>query len=191
MEVRDLPIKDLKFSDYNPREITEHDFASLKRSIQEFGFVEPVVVNKDLEIIGGHMRVKAASELGMEVVPCMVVDLPPEKAKLLNLALNRISGRWDTDKLGQLITELTIAGANVDLSGFEGWELSYYNLGPDKETENVPNIEGVEPEKSTILIFVFNNEEDANKCSAFFSEGKQVKTIAGQKLLDFINNCGR
>lgn len=136
METKDIPITDLKLAVYNPREITEHDFEALKKSITEFGFVEPVVVNKDMEIIGGHMRVKAAEALGMKQVPCVMVDLVPEKARLLNLALNRISGRWDVQKLGELIIDLSTKGVDLDLSGFEGWELEYYNLGPNNLTED-------------------------------------------------------
>lgn len=187
MEVQEIKVSELKPSAYNPREITEKDFSSLKKSIQEFGFVEPVVINKEKGIIGGHMRVKAAQELSMETIPCVTVDLPPEREKLLNLALNRISGRWNTQKLGELIVDLSTKKVDLDLSGFEGWEIEYYNLGPDELDKEALKIEGAEPSKSSVVIFVFDNEKEANKCSAYFNDGKPVKTLAGKKLLELIS----
>ena len=85
MQVEEVEISKLKFADYNPREITDHDFEALKNAIKEFGIVDPVIVNKDNTIIGGHMRVRVAQELGIEKVPVSYVDLPEDRAKLLNL----------------------------------------------------------------------------------------------------------
>ena len=82
-----IPISELKPAPYNPREISRHDFEALKGSIQEFGFVDPVIVNKDNSIIGGHQRVDAAKELGIDAVPVVFVDVAGEQAKILNLAL--------------------------------------------------------------------------------------------------------
>lgn len=190
MDIFNIPTKELKAAIYNPREISEHDFESLKKSIKEFGLVEPIVVNKDKEIIGGHMRVKAAESLGITEVPCIMVDLTPEKAKLLNLALNRISGKWDVQKLGELIVDLNTQGVDLSLSGFEGWEINYYNVGPDEKKDNIApkkNGEGTEaPAGKSVVVFVFDNEEEANKCSAYFNDGIPSKTLNGTKLLDLI-----
>jgi hypothetical protein len=131
LETTDKKIADLIESEYNPREITEIEFKKLQDSIQEFGFVEPVIVNKKNQIIGGHMRVRAAKVLGLTTVPCVTVDVEGDRAKVLNLALNRISGRWDTQKLGELITNLSSSNFDIKLSGFEDWELEHYNLGPN------------------------------------------------------------
>lgn len=119
-----VPITELKPAEYNPREMSRHDFEALKRSLSEFGFVDPVIVNKDNSIIGGHQRVKAAIELGIEKVPVVYVDLSPEKAKVLNLALNRIHGDWDKEKLKALLSELDNLSVDLTLTGFNFEELS-------------------------------------------------------------------
>jgi ParB-like chromosome segregation protein Spo0J len=190
MKVENISIKDLNFAEYNPREITDKSFEDLKKSIEQFGFVEPVVVNKNnMEIIGGHMRVRAAKDLGIEEVPVVFVELDEKESKLLNLALNRIQGRWAADKLSELITELrAVEGADLSLSGFEDWELDYYNVGMDSPNLEIDpsDIIGKQPGESYVLLFTFEKEEDAIKASAFFNEGKYIKSNDGQKLLDLI-----
>ena len=123
METIKVPIKELKANDKNPRKITKVELNKLVRSIQEFGFVEPVIVNKNKDrynvIIGGHQRLKAANKLGMKDVPCIYVDLEESKEHLLNVALNEISGDWDDDKLFQLLKELQEKGADLTLTGFD------------------------------------------------------------------------
>lgn len=119
-----IPIAELKPAPYNPREISRHDFEALKRSIQEFGFVDPVIVNKDNSIIGGHQRVDAARELGIDAVPVVYVEVGDEQAKILNLALNRISGEWDKEKLKNLFSELSSLSLDLGLTGFTSEEVS-------------------------------------------------------------------
>jgi len=190
MKIENVKADELKFAKYNPREITDKSFDDLKNSIRKFGFVEPVVVNsKNNEIIGGHMRVRAAKDMGMEEVPVKFVDLTEKEAKVLNLALNRIQGRWDADKLSKLITELeTVEGVELELSGFEDWELDYYNVGPTELEEDLDldNLTGVQPNESYILSFVFDNEDDAKSASTFFNDGKYIKNMDGKKLLELV-----
>ena len=117
MQTQMLNVVDLHPAAYNPRKISDWEMRKLMRSIEGFGFVEPVVVNKDMTIIGGHQRVEAAKNLGMEQVPCVLVDLPKNKEKALNLALNRIGGEWDEAMLKVLLTELD--EAERMMSGFD------------------------------------------------------------------------
>jgi len=124
MKINNVSISELKPSSYNPREISRHDLEALKKSISEFGLVDPIVVNKDNTIIGGHQRVIAAKSLGMEIVPVVYVDLSEEKAKILNLALNRISGDWNKDKLKELLSELNNLSLDLTLTGFTSEEVS-------------------------------------------------------------------
>ncbi len=186
MEIINKDPNKLSFADYNPREITANDFEALKKSLQEFGFVEPVVVNKNDEIIGGHMRVRAARDLGMKEVPCVYVDLKADKAKLLNLALNRISGRWDTGKLEEMISGMKLEGIDLKLSGFENWEVDFYNQGGEDKPE-FPDIQGEQPGEATLLIFTFKDEEDARRCAEHINDGKFIKTIDGAKLLKLVS----
>ena len=121
MEIQLLNINDLiEFPD-NPRKISLKDMEDLVADLREFGFVEPIVVNSDMTIIGGHQRVEAAKKLGMTQVPAFMVDLMPDKAKVLNIALNKIQGEWDYSKLQYVLTELSVDSQK--LAGFSGKEL--------------------------------------------------------------------
>ena len=102
-------ISDVQPADYNPRNITSESLAGLKQSLTEFGFVEPLVVNtRTGNLVGGHQRLKAATELGMQVVPVVEIDLPEEKEKALNITLNntKISGYF-TDGLQDILSDLS------------------------------------------------------------------------------------
>ena len=92
-------IDDLKYAEYNPRQLSKDQFKHLKDSLDRFGFVDPVIVNKNPDreniIIGGHQRVKVAKKLGMLDVPCIELDLSYDKEKELNVRLNKNTGDWD------------------------------------------------------------------------------------------------
>jgi len=109
----------------NPRIMSSQELEKLKRSISEFGFVEPVVARKaDNTILGGHQRWEAAKRLGLKTVPVVYVDVSPDQAKLLNLALNRITGEWDLPQLGHLLEELKgLPDLDETLSGFDEKEM--------------------------------------------------------------------
>jgi hypothetical protein len=136
LKIELLPIEKLASmaSPYNPRTINEHDFKALCRSIEAFGVVEPVVCNKRSgNIVGGHQRVKAGLEVGEDTMPVWWVDLDEGEERLLNLALNRISGQWEDVMLAELLQNLTTAGADIELSGFNNTELELILKGWDGE----------------------------------------------------------
>lgn len=119
LSIEYVPIGQLNPASYNPRRISDTEMAKLKRSIQRWGFVDPTIARRDGTIVGGHQRYEAAKELGFEVVPVVFVDVSDEDAKLLNLALNKISGEWDTMRLASLLSELrTLPTVELELSGF-------------------------------------------------------------------------
>jgi DNA modification methylase len=105
----------------------------LRRSIRTFGLVDPLIVRRaDHTIIGGHARWAAAEGLGMKTVPVVYLDITAEQAKVLNLALNRISGEWDLPKLGQLLADLrALPAIDVSLAGFDPPELEEILAGLD------------------------------------------------------------
>ncbi len=118
--VEQVAIDRLRPDPANPRRITDEELNALERSLREFGFVQPIVARReDGVVIGGHQRLVAARRLGLASVPVIWVDSSPEQARLLGLALNRISGTWDEALLARLLGELQ-AGHDVDLtlSGF-------------------------------------------------------------------------
>jgi DNA modification methylase len=123
MEIRKMLIDKLDLAYYNPRKDLQPgdpEYEKLKRSIQEFDLVEPLVWNERTgRVIGGHQRLKVLQELGYTEVEVSVVDLPEEKEKALNLALNKISGEWDYVKLKDLLEELDTGAFDLELTGFD------------------------------------------------------------------------
>ncbi|TDT71542.1 DNA modification methylase [Hypnocyclicus thermotrophus] len=118
---------DLLPADYNPRKDLkpgDAEYEKLKRSIEQFGYVEPVIWNKATgRVVGGHQRLKVLIDMGITEVECVVIEMSDEKEKALNIALNKISGDWDKDKLAILISDLQGTDFDVSLTGFEPEEL--------------------------------------------------------------------
>src|SRR5690606_5292294 len=103
IEIEHVPIGSLYPDPANPRRIGEAELDALTRSIRAFGLVDPVIARRaDRVVIGGHQRLLAARRVGLATVPVVFVDLGEEQAKLLNVALNKISGEWDETLLAQL-----------------------------------------------------------------------------------------
>ena len=127
MQIIDVPINDLKPSEYNPRDMTEDEKLNIRLSIERFDLVEPIVVNNAPErmniIIGGHQRWLVAKELGRETMPVVyhaIADI--EKEKELNLRLNKNTGHWDWEKLSINFDEEMKFGV-----GFTEIELAKWN----------------------------------------------------------------
>ena len=122
-----LPIEVLRPAAYNPRKklkAGDKEYAKIKNSILEFGYVEPIIVNYDMTVIGGHQRLTVLKDLGYEKVQCVVVDIKDEnKVKALNIALNKITGVWNEELLADLIVDLQTANFNTDFTGFEAPEI--------------------------------------------------------------------
>lgn len=121
LTVRSVPIDDLKGDPANPRHISDTELEALTRSIREFGLVDPVISRaEDHTVIGGHQRLLAARRLGMKTVPVIFLDITKEKAQLLNVALNKISGDFDQELLARLLADLAqTPDLDLTLSGFE------------------------------------------------------------------------
>lgn len=115
-----IPLDQLRPDPANPRRISEEDFDALERSIRQFGFVEPVIARReDATVIGGHQRLLAARRIGLTAVPVIWLDISAEEARLLGLALNKISGSWDDALLARLLVELqSVPDLDLSLSGF-------------------------------------------------------------------------
>lgn len=125
-ELKMLPVSVLKPAKYNPRKKLkpgDKEYEKIKNSIQEFGFADPLVVNADMTIIGGHQRLSVAVELGCTEVPCAVVDVDKTREKALNIALNKITGEWDEKMLADLLTDLKDAEFDLDYTGFDAPEV--------------------------------------------------------------------
>jgi hypothetical protein len=117
-------VKELKQFEQNPRTITKDMFEKLCQSIQDSGFVEPLVIDETNRVLGGHQRLKAAKRLGLLAVPCCIVDLKgdEQKAKLLNLRLNRIQGEFDYEILFKFLSD-DLDPALIERAGFDSDEV--------------------------------------------------------------------
>lgn len=145
MEIRVVPIEQINAAAYNPRvdlQPGDPEYVKLKRSIEEFGYVEPIVWNERTgNMVGGHQRYKImVHELGHTELEVSVVDLDDQQERLLNIALNKVSGRWDDEALARLLADLQMSGADMALTGFEEEELSdlmaEFGTVPDTEIED-------------------------------------------------------
>lgn len=120
-------LKDLIPADYNPRKDLkpgDKEYESLKRSIEQYGIVEPIIWNRATgHIVGGHQRLKVLLNSGETETDCVVVDLDENDEKGLNIALNKISGDWDLEKLDKLIEDLKAVNFDISLTGFSPEEL--------------------------------------------------------------------
>ena len=126
MQITNIPIDKLKPAKYNPRldlQPEDKEYQDIKRSITEFTLVEPLVINKDMTVIGGHQRLKVLKDLQYKEVPCIVVDLDKQKEKMLNISLNKISGDWDRVKIKDLLLELDTGEYDITLTGWGEQEI--------------------------------------------------------------------
>ena len=126
LAIEHISIGDLRPNPFNPRRISDAELEALTRSLREFGLVDPIIARReDRAVVGGHQRLRAARRLGLATVPVVFVDLSPEQAKVLNLALNKISGDWDQELLARLLAELNDAPhVDLSLSGFTDDEVA-------------------------------------------------------------------
>src|SRR5680860_443162 len=125
LTIEEVPLDSLSPDTANPRRISEKDLEALTRSMREFGLVDPLVARRETRVvIGGHQRLLAARKLGLRTVPVVFLDLDEERARLLNVALNKISGECDPELLGRLLAGLAEnPDLDLSLSGFDGKEI--------------------------------------------------------------------
>ena len=166
MKIEKIRINDIKPAEYNPRTISSDELQKLTNSINEFGLVDPIVINlKNNKIIGGHQRYEVLinqhmlngnfygelnlirmGDIGWIFTETDLTIPDEDHEKALNLALNKISGEWDLIKLGEILDELELNEFNIQLTGFdniENTEIEPININTD--TTNT------ETEKETII----------------------------------------
>ena len=126
MEFKKLPIDTLIPAAYNPRKKLkpgDTEFEKIKNSIEMFGYAEPIIINKDLTIIGGHQRVSVLKTLGYAEIECVIIDIDKTKEKALNIALNKISGEWSEELLADLLKDLQASDFDLSFTGFDPPEI--------------------------------------------------------------------
>ena len=138
LDIQKIAVEKLNPAKYNPRKDLkpgDPEYEKLKKSIETFGYVEPVIWNRRTgSIVGGHQRYKILKEQGAIEVECVVVDMDVSGEKALNIALNKVSGDWDLPKLADLIGELDDGMFDVSLTGFDAAEIDdLFSKVHDKE----------------------------------------------------------
>jgi len=99
MKIKKIDINKLQPASYNPRQISTKQYKDLKESIKKFDLVDPIIINKDMTVIGGHQRLKVCKDLKHTEIDCVVLDLTKEEERELNIRLNKSGGEFDLDIL--------------------------------------------------------------------------------------------
>ena len=175
MKVKDYKVKSLKFAEYNPRHITDKQFEQLKKSISKFDTVEPIIVNVHPDrknvIVGGHMRARAALDLGIETFPCVEVNLNLEDEKELNVRLNKNTGEWDFDILAN---EFDLE--DLEELGFKEYELGMKEADFSDKNKEI-DIDSFEDEMILKLKFSMNQYEKVREKLRAINESAEIALI--------------
>ena len=156
MEIIELDINLLKPASYNPRALSEQEKADLKASLETFGIVDPIIVNKNKDrlniIIGGHQRYYIWKEMGNKTIPCVYIDLSLELEQELNIRLNKNLGHFRWDLLANFDEEL------LKKVGFNAYELNeIFDLALSKEQATAEH-----EENKRQVVLSFDECEDMN-----------------------------
>jgi len=174
-----FPVSELIHPDYNPRTISKEAMIGLKASIDRFGIVQEIVINKrNGHIVGGNQRVDAAIEKGFKEVPIFVVDLPESEEKVLNITLNNpaIQGDFDYLKLEPLLLELREGLGDLVLEELKLDTLTPDLTMPEDEYKGMPNYESNSLGAYKQIIVSFQNDEDIKEFSKLIKQNITLKT---------------
>ena len=173
MNIELIEINKLKPATYNPRQISTKQYNDLKKSIQKFDLVDPIIVNKDMTVIGGHQRLKICKELKYKDVDCVVLDLSKEEERELNIRLNKSGGEFDMDILAN----------EFNIDDLVDWGFKHIDLGLnidkidyDKEWEGMPEFKQDDKMPHRQIIVSFDNEDDVENFSTLLNQNITEKT---------------
>lgn len=150
MRMEKRKLKELNPAAYNPRKPLkpgDPEYEKLAVSIEKHGYIDPIVINEDGTIIGGHQRRTVMLDLGYEEAEVVIVDIPDKDDEIAaNIALNQIDGAWDNEKLIGLLIQLEGSGYDTMAAGFNSSDLSELFKGVDLGQE--ANDDGYDVEKA-------------------------------------------
>jgi ParB-like chromosome segregation protein Spo0J len=151
-------LSDLVAAPYNPRQSTKKQEKHLKESLQKFGFLQPIILNKQTGyIVGGHFRVRELIKMGHKEIECVIVDLSAEDEKELNIRLNANTGDFDWDILANVWHE----------HNYEEWGLSKPINEADPNDDIKPNDYIKISIQATNDVFIQIEEKLKNICDEF------------------------
>ena len=151
MKIQKVNLDDIILPTYNPRHITENALESLKKSIKEFDYINPIIINDvNNHVIGGNQRVLCLQELGYTEVDAVIIHEPDlNREKAINIRLNNNSGDWDIGKLDNIFQDLELTGFDLSLTGFETEKLQPFETS-DEDTD-IPTSETITSDLNTGL----------------------------------------
>lgn len=156
MIIKKIAINELTPAEYNPRkELKPGDAAyeKLKRSIETFGYVEPIIYNeRSGTVVGGHQRLSVLRDLGETEVECVIVNMDEEDEKALNIALNKVNGEWDMEKLTELLAEIDSTEYDATLTGFDLDEIEELIRTSAPEMEDIDEVKDTAVSGSYMII---------------------------------------
>lgn len=165
MKIKNYSITELRKADYNPRQLKKEQYLQIKNSIEQFGFVEPIVVNtykgREGVIIGGHQRYRIAKDLGFKEIPCVELNVDIDQEKEINIRLNKNTGEFDFDLLANNFDRdflLNVGFKEGELGMFlDDYEEEFYGIDDTKaEMPVIPKFS----EKYDCVIITSDNEID-------------------------------
>ena len=157
MKVKKIDINKLQPASYNPRQISTKQYKDLKESIEKFDLVDPIIVNKNGNVvIGGHQRLKVCKDLKHTEIDCVVLDLTKEEEKELNIRLNKSGGEFDLDILAN----------EFEIEELKDWGFKQIELGL-----NIDKID-IEEQPSNDNYIITITEDDISKANAIYKELK-------------------
>mgnify|MGYP003139650651 CR=1 FL=1 len=156
MKIEKIDINKLQPASYNPRQISTKQYKDLKESIKKFTLCDPIIINKDMTVIGGHQRLKVCKDLKHTEIDCVVLDLTKEEERELNIRLNKSGGEFDLDILAN----------EFEIEELKDWGFKEIDLGL-----NIDKIDIEEESKNDNYIITIT-EDDLNKAKALYKELK-------------------
>jgi ParB-like chromosome segregation protein Spo0J len=144
-------LTDIFPADYNPRkdlQPEDDEWKNIARSLATFGYVDPIIINQDGTIIGGHQRAKVLQAMGHTEVDVVVVNMEKNDEMALNIALNKIGGQWDLDKLKDTLQDIDTSSLDIKVTGFSDGELQLMLGDPEDDEED----EGSDVSRMTFVL---------------------------------------
>ena len=160
LDVKKCLLSSLKFDDKNARKHDKKNLKSIKDSLDKFGQVEPLVVQKStMKVIGGNGRLEAMKDLGWKDCDIALIDIDNDKAKALGLALNRSAelAEWNDDNLKELLSELDAEGWDLESLGWDSEDLSEMSLKVDDI--DLPDLKSGDKEPFQQMAFVLSDAQ--------------------------------
>ena len=179
MNIIEKPINEVIPYEKNPR-INDNAVPAVMKSIEEFGFKVPIVIDKNGTIVTGHTRLKAAKKLGMKTVPCIVADdLTPEQIKAFRLADNKVAeaAEWDMELLNEELDGII----DIDMSDFNFGDITDSPSSEDVVEDDGENIE-LPSEPKTRLGDIWMIGRHKLMCGDATSEDVLKRLMGGDKV---------